>query len=100
MSRSIPEFFTGRKAAFRSHRRQEHARLQTGGRGGYPVEQVLWLCADSGYEAKAAPVRGAAVARTSDESTAHVSVRWWRHRAGPPAVHEPAGRAPVGLVSS
>src|SRR5262249_45637286 len=34
------------------------------------------------------PLRGAAVARASDEPTDHVSVRWRRHGARPPVVAE------------
>src|SRR5262249_8328363 len=83
-----------------SHRRQEYSRLQTGGRGGYPVQQVLWVCADPLYEAETAPLRDAAVARASDEPTAHVSFGRRRYRPGPPVVPQPAGRASPGLVSS
>src|SRR5262249_38654484 len=90
----------GETAAVRSHCRQKYPRLQTRRRGGDPVQQVLGFCADLGYETKTAPLRGPEVARASDESTDHVSVRWRGYRAGPPALPEPTCRASIGLVSS
>ena len=40
------------KGALRGHRGQEHPRLSGERRGGYPVQQVLWLCPDPGTKPK------------------------------------------------